>query len=91
MVQRTATDNAGVQADRQGRRVTGRAIVALIGIALLIVVIIQNTKRIPIDFLLWTFVWPIWAFAIVMAVIGALTWFGLGMMRRRRRRKERRS
>jgi len=86
MAQRTATDSSAVQAGKPGPRITGRAIAALIGVALLIIVIIQNSQRITIDFLLWRFVWPTWAFAVVMAVIGALAWFGLGVMRRRRRR-----
>jgi hypothetical protein len=32
----------------------------------------------------------LWLYTIVMALVGALVWFGLGVMRRHRRRKERR-
>jgi uncharacterized integral membrane protein len=37
-----------------------------------------------------SFIWPLWVYTIVVAVFGALVWFGLGVMRRHRRRKERR-
>jgi uncharacterized integral membrane protein len=91
MAIKSASDNTSVPARRQGRQLTGGAIATIIGVALLIIVIIQNTQRVAVDFLFWTFTWPIWAFAVVMAMIGALTWFGLGVIRRHRRRQERRS
>jgi hypothetical protein len=34
--------------------------------------------------------WPLWLLTMDSAVLGALVWFGLGVMRRHRRRKERR-
>jgi uncharacterized integral membrane protein len=46
--------------------------------------------RIKIDFLFWSFIWPLWLYTIVIALFGALVWFGLGVIRRHRRRKERR-
>ena len=33
---------------------------------------------------------PLWLFSVVMALFGALVWFGLGVIRRHRRRKARR-
>jgi uncharacterized integral membrane protein len=51
---------------------------------------IQNTEDVTLDFLFWSFTWPLWLFTIVIALVGALAWFGLGVMRRHRRRKARR-
>ena len=34
---------------------------------------------------------PVWLLTIVSALIGALVWLGLGVLRRHRRRKERRA
>jgi len=35
-------------------------------------------------FLFWSFTWPLWLFALVSALAGALVWFGLGVRHRRR-------
>jgi uncharacterized integral membrane protein len=35
--------------------------------------------------------WPLWLVILISALLGALIWFGLGVMRRRSRRKARRS
>ena len=72
------------------RRLGGGAIASLIGLAVLVIFVIQNRMRIKIDFLFWSFIWPLWLYTIVIALFGALVWFGLGVMRRHRRRKERR-
>ena len=40
--------------------------------------------------LLLIFTWPLWLLTMASAVLGALVWLGLGVMRRHRRRKERR-
>jgi uncharacterized integral membrane protein len=79
----------GPEKDR--RRLSGGAIASLVGVGLLIVFIVQNTERIRLHFLVWDFSWPLWLYTIVTAVVGALIWFGLGVMRRHRRRKERRA
>lgn len=73
-----------------GKRMGGGAIASLVGLAVLIIFIVQNRETISINFLMWTFSWPLWVYTIVMAVVGAMIWFGLGVMRRRKRRKERR-
>jgi len=73
-----------------GRRLSGGAIASLIGVGLLIIFMIQNTERVRLDFLFWKFTWPLWLLTMASAVLGALVWFGLGVMRRHRRRKERR-
>jgi uncharacterized integral membrane protein len=73
-----------------GKRLSGGAIASLVGVALLVVFVAQNTERIRLHFLFWSFSWPLWLYTIVVAAVGALIWFGLGVMRRHRRRKERR-
>jgi uncharacterized integral membrane protein len=73
-----------------GRRLGGGAIASLTGVGLLIIFMIQNTEDVRLDFLVWHFTWPLWLVVLASAVLGALVWFGLGVMRRHRRRKERR-
>jgi uncharacterized integral membrane protein len=51
---------------------------------------IQNTEGVTLEFLVWSFTWPLWLFSLVMALFGAMAWFGLGVLRRHRRRKARR-
>jgi uncharacterized integral membrane protein len=76
------------QAD--GRRLGGGAIASLIGVALLVIFMFQNTQDVRLDFLFWHFTWPLWLLVMASAILGAMVWFGLGVMRRHRRRKERR-
>jgi uncharacterized integral membrane protein len=78
------------QARQASRRLGGGMIASLGGLAVLLVFIIENRMRIKIRFLFWHFIWPLWVYTIVIAVFGALAWFGLGVIRRHRRRKERR-
>lgn len=78
------TGNAG------GSRLGGGAIAALIGVGALLIFILQNTEDVRFKFLFLTFTWPLWLYTIVVALLGALVWFGLGVLRRHRRRKERR-
>jgi uncharacterized integral membrane protein len=68
----------------------GGAIASLAGVALLVVFMVQNTERITLRFLFWSFTWPLWLFTLVTALVGALVWFGFGVMRRHRRRTARR-
>lgn len=72
------------------RRLSGGMITALVGLAVLLIFIIENRMRIRIHFLVWGFTWPLWVYTIVIALFGALAWFGLGVIRRHRRRRERR-
>jgi len=88
MVQEGPSVNASSAGER--RRLGGGAIMSLIGAGLLLVFMIQNTEEVRLDFLFWSFTWPLWLLTIVSAALGALVWFGLGVMRRHRRRKERR-
>jgi uncharacterized integral membrane protein len=76
---------------RESQRLSGGAIISLIGLAVLLIFIIQNTNSISVRFLFVHFSWPLWLYTIVTAVVGALVWFGLGVMRRHRRRVDRRA
>jgi uncharacterized integral membrane protein len=69
---------------------SGGAIASLAGVALLVVFMVQNTERITLRFLFWSFTWPLWLFTLVTALVGAMVWFGFGVMRRHRRRTARR-
>ena len=88
MVQERPSDSARPPA--AGRRLGGGAIASLTGIGLLVIFMIKNTQRVRLDFLFWAFTWPLWLLTVASALLGALVWFGLGVMRRHRRRKERR-
>jgi uncharacterized integral membrane protein len=72
------------------RRIGGGAIASLGGLAVLAVFMAQNTDDVTVEFLAWDFTWPVWLLTLVAAVVGALVWFGLGVLRRHRRRKARR-
>ncbi len=72
------------------RRLGGGAIASLSGLGVLLIFILQNTEDVRFHFLVWSFTWPMWLYTIVVAVFGALVWFGLGVLRRHRRRKNRR-
>ena len=72
------------------RRLSGGAIASLSGVGLLVIFMIQNTQRVRLDFLFWSFTWPLWLLTLASALLGALVWFGLGVIRRHRRRVERR-
>ena len=81
----SATDAAA-----QRRRLGGGAIASLLGVGALVVFMVQNTDDVTVDFLFWSFTWPLWLLILVAAVIGALVWFGVGVVRRHRRRTARR-
>jgi uncharacterized integral membrane protein len=88
MVQESPSDSTRPPAE--GRRLGGGAIASLSGVGLLLIFMIQNTERVRLDFLFWNFTWPLWLLTMASALLGAIVWFGLGVMRRHRRRKERR-
>jgi uncharacterized integral membrane protein len=87
MVQR---DDDGRGSQAEGHRLGGGAIASLAGVGLLAIFMLQNTESVRLDFLFWHFTWPLWLLTLASALLGALVWFGLGVMRRHRRRKERR-
>lgn len=88
MVQERTTD--ATQSVAQRRRLSGGAIASISGATLLIIFMIQNSARVRLHFLVWGFTLPLWLLTLLSALLGALVWFGLGVMRRHRRRKERR-
>ena len=71
-------------------KVSGGLIASGAGAAVLLVFIVQNTDDVHFDFLSFHFTWPLWLYTVVVAVVGAIVWFGLGVMRRHRRRVARR-
>jgi uncharacterized integral membrane protein len=73
------------------RRLGGGAIASLTGVGVLLIFIFQNTDDVQFHFLFFDFTWPIWLYTIVVALFGAMVWFGFGVIRRHRRRKERRA
>jgi len=75
---------------RSGGRLGGGAIASLVGLALLVIFMVQNREKVTLHFLVWNFTWSLWLFTLVIALVGAVVWFGLGVVRRHRRRKERR-
>jgi uncharacterized integral membrane protein len=93
MVQQHSGATAGGPAGSKGGgvRLGAGAIASLVGVVLLVIFMIQNTDRITLTFLFWSFTWPLWLFTVVTALVGALIWFGVGVMRRHRRRTDRRA
>jgi uncharacterized integral membrane protein len=61
-------------------------VATIAGGGLLILFIAQNTQDVTLEFLFWSFTWPLWLFTLVVAVLGAVVWIGLGVLRRHRRR-----
>jgi uncharacterized integral membrane protein len=74
-----------------GARLSGGALAALSGGGLLVVFMAQNTQDVTLQFLFWSFTWPLWLLILVTASLGALLWIGLGVLRRHRRRVARRA
>ena len=68
----------------------GSAVFGLLVPVLLAIFMAQNTDDVSVEFLGWEFTWPLWLRTLVSALVGALVWFGLGVMRRHRRRTARR-
>jgi uncharacterized integral membrane protein len=88
MVQERPDDSTGPRAQR--RRLGAGAIASIIAVALLLIFMIQNAESVRLDFLVWDFNLLLWLLILVSALLGALVWIGLGVMRRHRRRVERR-
>ena len=90
MAERVDTQRVDTRTQER-RRLSGGALISLIGLAVLLIFVFQNTSHINVRFLFLHFSWPLWLYTIAAAVVGALVWFGLGVMRRHRRRLERRA
>ena len=76
---------------RSGGRLGAGAIGTLVGVGVLGIFMVQNRETVKVDFLFWSFEWRVWLLTLVSALLGALVWFGLGVIRRHARRKERRA
>ena len=72
-------------------KLSGGAIASLSGVAVLLIFVFQNPDDVRFHFLFLDFTWPLWLYTIVVALFGALVWFGVGVIRRHRRRKSRRA
>ena len=68
------------------RKLGGGAIASLSGLAVLVIFMFQNTEDVTVDFLFWSFTWPVWLLTLAAAAVGAFVWLGLGVLRRHRRR-----
>ena len=91
MVQPTGEEGTRPEAEKQqGIRLSGGVIASLVGVAALVIFMSQNTEDVTVQFLGWDFTWPVWLLVLISALIGALVWFGLGVLRRHRRRSDRR-
>jgi uncharacterized integral membrane protein len=73
-----------------GARLSSGVIASLTGIGLLVVFMVQNREDVTLNFLVWSFTWPLWLFTLVVASLGAFVGLGLGVLRRHRRRRARR-
>ena len=89
-MQQTGDDSPATGTQQRARLGAG-AIASLTGVGALAIFMIQNTDDVTVQFLVWEFIWPVWLLVLVAALIGALVWFGLGVLRRHRRRVERRA
>lgn len=81
----------GGGAPQRGSRLGLGVISSGVGAALLLMVVLQNTEDVTLNFLFWDFTMPLWLYTVAVALLGALVWFGVGVLRRHRRRKERRA
>jgi uncharacterized integral membrane protein len=77
--------------DQRGLRLGGGAIASIAGVGALAIFMGQNTDDVEVKFLGWEFTWPVWLLVLISALVGALVWFGLGVLRRHRRRVARRA
>ena|SRR5213080_4824543 len=69
---------------------SGGAIATLLGAGVLLVFMLQNRGEVPIHFLFWHTRLPLWFVILASALLGAIIWLGVGVLRRHRRRVARR-
>ena len=91
MVQRSDDDGTSTEAEEERGLLSGGVIASLSGVAVLGTFMAQNTDDVTVKFLFWDFTWPVWLLTLFAALVGALVWFGVGVLRRHRRRKGRRA
>jgi len=85
----TMSETGPAEADKSSAGLSGGAILMLSGLGVLVVFMAQNTEDVRVSFLLWDFTWPVWLLTLGSALLGALIWFGAGVVRRHRRREDR--
>ena len=90
MVEQSSGGSATGVTQGQKAQLSSGVIASLTGVGLLVIFMVQNTQPVTLQFLFWSFTWPLWLFTLVMALVGGLVWIGLGVVRRHRRRKARR-
>jgi uncharacterized integral membrane protein len=72
--------------DADGRRLSAGVVALLLGLAALGAFMLQNPDRVRVEFLLWDLEVALWLLVLASAVLGALVWSAIGLIRRRRRR-----
>jgi uncharacterized integral membrane protein len=75
---------SGPDAKSSGGRLSGGAIALIVGAAVLLVFVFQNTEDVKFDFLFLSFTWPMWLYTFVVAAFGGLLWYGVEVTRRHR-------
>jgi uncharacterized integral membrane protein len=85
------TLHQGGDSDGSGLALSGGAVATGGGVAALGTFMVQNTDDVSVSFLFWDFTTSVWLLTLVSALVGAVIWFGAGVLRRRRRRKARRA
>jgi uncharacterized integral membrane protein len=76
MVEQSSGGSATGVAEGQRARLSSGVIASLIGVGLLVIFMVQNTQPVTLQFLFWSFTWPLWLFTLVMALVGGLVWIG---------------
>jgi len=71
----------------EGSRPSFGALATLLGAAILLVFMLQNTQDIRVHVFFWHLTLPVWFIIFASALLGALVWITAGVFRRRRRRK----
>jgi hypothetical protein len=81
----------GAEEAGRGLRLSGGALASGAGIGALATFMLQNTDDVRVAFLVWDFTLAVWLLTLSSALVGAIVWFGLGVLRRHRRRVARRA
>ncbi|TMK83770.1 MAG: LapA family protein [Actinobacteria bacterium] len=71
----------------EGSRPSLGAVATIVGVAVLLVFMLQNRQDIRVHLFFWHVTLPVWFIIFGSALLGALVWIAAGVFRRRRRRK----
>ena len=81
-------DEQGAGSGGRGKvTLSGGAIAAIVGAAVIVIFMLQNTTSVSVTLLVWDFTWPLWLLVLFSAIAGALVQMGAGALRRRRSRR----